>query len=282
MARLDLAATVDAIDFPPEIWAWLDVLGEAVKVTDSEARLRDAHFVAESPFTHVLQRSVHFQLAGLKAVYALLRCELVAQAAAQARLLCENVIMLHYITKDADVRSSAFLEYAIVEAYESLESMIKWDGETAIPEAIARIKRIRDEMKGEYEQTLPKYQFIDRNEKTRRFKNWANRSLADMSLVTPKCERLYDLIYRQLSSYVHSSSWSLRHLTAYSPANYDVEIALADIAQVTIGTLAIWQVFAEYVERELGWNMSAGIDRVLEEASRLQKVRGIDPRGVGA
>jgi hypothetical protein len=282
MARIDLAATVGAIDFPPEIWAWLDVLGKAVKVTDAEARRRDAKFVAESPYTHVIQRSVHFQLAGIKAVYALLRYELVAQAAAQARLVCESIITLRYIAEDPNSRSSAFLDYAIVEAYESIDSMIRWDGDTAIPEVMAQIKRIRDDKVGEYEQTVLRYQFVDSKGRTRRFKNWANRSLADMSVVSPKCERLYDLIYRQLSSYVHGTSWSLRHLTSYSLANYDVKVALADIAQVTMATLAIWQVVAEFLKQELDWDLSVEIDAVLVEVSRLQRVEGIAPRGGGA
>ena len=63
---------------------------------------------------------------------------------------------------------------------------------------------------------------------------------------------------------------------------HDVNIALADIAQVTMCTLTVWQAFAKFFERELQWELSAGIDTVLAEVARLQRIAKVDPRAVGA
>ena len=63
---------------------------------------------------------------------------------------------------------------------------------------------------------------------------------------------------------------------------HDVNIALADIAHVTMCTLTVWQVVAEFFKRELQWELSAEIDTVLAEVARPQRIAKVDPRAVGA
>lgn len=121
MARVDIAATINNIGFPDEIWGWLDLLGEVISVTEHEASSREHGFVADTPYKKVLVGGVHSHLSGQKAVYFLLRSELVSQAAGQARLLCAGVIALNYIAENPQERSVSFLDYSTIEAYEAAE-----------------------------------------------------------------------------------------------------------------------------------------------------------------
>lgn len=50
MARIDISETIKQIDFPKEIWEWLDLFGDIVAATQSEAVYQDIGFVAETPF----------------------------------------------------------------------------------------------------------------------------------------------------------------------------------------------------------------------------------------
>lgn len=272
---INLSATIEGIDFPEEIWAWLDVLGDAIKATETEAELREKTFVADTPYKKVLLGGIHTYLSGLKAVYALLRMELVSQAAGQARLLCEGIITLTFIRVDPDQRAIAFLDYATIEAYEAASALIEWESATANPTPAAAVSLIRDNLKAEYDKIRPRYQFTDRNGRTRRYSNWANTSIADMAKVSKQTERLYELIYRQLSSYVHGSAWSFRHIPSYTPRYYDANVVLADIGQVTLGTLVVWQVFTEFVETNLGWDMHSAALNIVSKAQQLAKLTGV-------
>ncbi|CAN5442470.1 hypothetical protein BH09GEM1_BH09GEM1_07430 [soil metagenome] len=281
MARIDLGATISAIEFPDEIWAWLDVLGAMIRVTDGEARRQEMVFLADTPYKRVLLGSIHSHLSGLKAVYSLLRMELVSQAAGQARLLCEGVITLHYIAQEPESRSAAFLDYATIEAYEAADALLRWESGSADPEPTAALTQIRAALKTEHDHLRARYQFTDKKGETRRFANWANRSLANMAGTGTSMERLYSLIYRQLSSYVHGSAWSFRHIPAYTPKYYDVNVVLSDIAQVVMGTAAVWQAFADFCDRQLGWSLQEQVDAVATEIHRIAKVAHVSsaPRG---
>jgi len=94
VARIELEKTIARVDFPPEIWAWLDLVGEIIAVTQEEALERERTFVATTPYQHLLRRFINREISSLSAIYALLRMELVYQAAAHIRLFCENVITL--------------------------------------------------------------------------------------------------------------------------------------------------------------------------------------------
>ena len=281
MRRVDFAATLAGIDLPDEIWNWLDLLGTVIRDTDIEARLREKSFVPDTPFRSVLQGGVQSHLSGLQAVYALLRMELVSQAAGQARLLCEGVITLRYISEVPDERAATFLEYAAIEAYEAADGLIEWDAATGDPEPVAAVAALRDSHRPRYDTLRRAYQFTDRNGKTRNYINWANRSIADMAHVHQTTRRLYGLIYRQLSSYVHGSAWSFRHLPAYRPASYDANIVLADVAQVTLGTLAVWQAFADFCDEQLGWHLAPAVARAAAASRSLSSVIAVGPRAPG-
>jgi hypothetical protein len=275
MTRINLPATIEGIEFPDEIWGWPDVLGDAIRLTEAEARAREKGFVADTPYKQVLLGGIHTYLSGLKAVYSLLRTELVSQAAGQARLLCEGVITLAYISYDPEQRSVEFLEYSTIEAFEAADALIEWESQTAEAAPAAAVTAIREALRPEYEVIRTKYQYTDKKGKTRRHKNWANRSIADMARVSEETTRLYELIYRQLSSYVHGSAWSFRHIPAYTPQYYDANIVLGDIAQVTLGTLVVWQVFAAFVSTHLGWGMGAAVAAVSDTVHALSKVTSV-------
>ena len=117
MARIDIEKTIARVDFPPEIWAWLDLVGEMIAVTQEEALERERTFEAKTPYQQLLRRFINREIGSLNAIYTLLRMELVYQAAAHIRLFCENVITLRYILLDPDERSKAFLDYATIDAY---------------------------------------------------------------------------------------------------------------------------------------------------------------------
>jgi hypothetical protein len=48
MARIDLAETIDQVTFEPELWEWLDLLGDVVTVTQRQAIVHDG-FLADTP-----------------------------------------------------------------------------------------------------------------------------------------------------------------------------------------------------------------------------------------
>lgn len=96
-----------------------------------------------------------------------------------------------------------------------------------------------------------------------------------MAKVSKQTDRLYGLIYRQLSSYVHGSAWSFRHVPAYTPRYYDANVVLADVAQVALGTLAVWQVFAAFVESNLGWDLQGDNLGVAKKVHELSKLTGV-------
>ena len=129
MARIDLEKTIARVDFPPEIWAWLDLVGEMIAVTQEEALEREHTFVATTPYQHLLRRFINREISSLSAIYALLRMELVYQAAAHIRLFCENVITLRYILLDPDERSKAFLDYAALDAYKIGKAYLQWESQ---------------------------------------------------------------------------------------------------------------------------------------------------------
>lgn len=279
MTYINLGATIECIDFPEEIWAWFDVLGDAIKATEMEAAVREKTFIADTPYKKVLLGGIHTYLSGLKAVYALLRIELVSQAAGQARLLCEGVITLTFIADDPEHRSVAFLDYATIEAYDAASALIEWESVTADSAPAAAVTIIRDNLLAEYEKICQRYQFTDKKGRTRPYSNWANTSIADMAKVSKQTERLYELIYRQLSSYVHGSAWSFRHVPSYTPRYYDANVVLADITQVSLGTLVVWQVFTEFVETHLGWDLRSAAVVVANKAQELSKLTGVKSQG---
>ena len=46
MPRIDISETIKRIDFPREVWEWLDLFGDIVAITQRDAMLQEKTFVA--------------------------------------------------------------------------------------------------------------------------------------------------------------------------------------------------------------------------------------------
>ncbi len=269
MARIDLAATIERIDFPDEVWAWLDLLGDLAAAAQEEAISHDT-VIADTPYKQLFARSVNRDISTLTAIYILLRCECIHQAAAHVRLFCEALITGSYIARDPAVRVPLFLGYATIDEYEAISALLAWEGETAKPGPVAALVKRQSELQTEYDELSPKYS-------RGRPRNWCN---ASVRIQAKDCghEKLYEVVYGQLSAYVHGSAWSLRRQTAYSRKHYDKNVVLVDIATIVRTTVAIWIEWAKFIDRELGWSLmtKAGPIAVRCEALDAAQFEGKD------
>ncbi len=271
MPHLNLAATIAQIDFSPDIWEWIDLL-EGVLLVQQEASLAadNKGFRADTDYKKVLVAGLHNARNAVDAIYLLLRFELVHQAAAQVRLFCEGLITLHYISIDAEARARQYWEYAYVEAFEKAEILLHWESATARSEDVEHLKQLRDSLKPDYERLKPRYLFTDKKGKQRPFINWANKSIADQAGKRGSpIERLYSLVYKTMSAYVHGSGWSIRKTGAYTSQHYDAQIVLVDFAEIVRMTVAIWIELAGFCRSQLGWRMADHAPRFAQEVRRL-------------
>ncbi len=222
MTRIDLEKTIARLEFPPEIWAWLDLVGEMLAVTQEEALDSERTFAAKTAFQHLLRRFINREISSLNAIYALMRMEQVYQAAAHIRLFCENVITLRYIILDRNERTKAFLDYAAVDAYKIAKAYLQWESQTAKPQHVEAMRLQQVELEKRFEEVHRRYTYEDSKGKTREFKNWCDLTLKNQA---DECgvemQKLYALGYRQLSAYVHGSAWALRRQEAYIRMGYD-------------------------------------------------------------
>jgi hypothetical protein len=83
MPRIDIAETIKLIDFPDKIWEWLDLFGDIVAATQSEAIYQDKWFIADTPYKKILLFTINKDLSTLNTIYFILRCELIHQASSQ-------------------------------------------------------------------------------------------------------------------------------------------------------------------------------------------------------
>lgn len=83
MAKIDLEKTIAQVEFPPEIWEWIDLVGEMVSITQKEALEQERSFVAVSSYHNLLRWFINREIGSLNAIYLLLRMELAYQAAAK-------------------------------------------------------------------------------------------------------------------------------------------------------------------------------------------------------
>ena len=272
MARIDLEKTIEGVDFPPEIWAWLDLVGEMIAVTQKEALERERNFVATTPYQHLLRRFINREISSLNAIYALLRMELVYQAAAHIRLFCENVITLRYILLDPDERSKAFLDYAAVDAYKIGKAYLQWESQTAKPQHVEAMSLQQAELEKRFAEVRGRYTYEDRKRRTGEFKNWCNLTLKDQA---DKCgaemQKLYALGYRQLSAYVHGSAWALRRQEAYIRIGYDQTVVMIDFANLTRILLAVWVEWLKIMSEELGWQTLGRAHGIVDRCNELDE-----------
>jgi len=275
--RVDIAATLNGITFSDEIWAWLDLLGDVIRVPDNEASRQDAAFTADTHYKRVLVAGVHGQISSLKAVYLLLRAEFGHQAAGQVRLCCEGLISLRFISRSPQERAQLFLDYAYIEAYEAINALLEWERTTAGATRVAALEAKLEKLASDYARVRPRYQFTDRQGKVRDYINWCNRSIADQAKdCGASYERLYRLVYAQMSAYVHGSAWSLRHLAAYSQKAYDPEVVLWDVTAIVTATIAVWLEFSAFAADTFGWKINEHAPGIIATAKLLAER---EPRG---
>jgi hypothetical protein len=257
VGRIDLEKTIARVNFPPEIWAWLDLVGDMIAVTQEEALEREPTFVATTPYQHLLRRFINREIGSLNAIYALLRMELVYQAAAHIRLFCENVITLRYILLDPDQRSKAFLDYAVIDEYKIGAAYLKWESQTAKPQHVEAMRPQQASLKKRFTEVCGRY-VASEGKKRREFRNWCNLSLRDQA---EKCgadiQKLYAIGYRQLSAYVHGSAWALRRQEAYIRTSYDQTI--------------VWIEWLKIMSQELGWQALQRTPGIVDRCNELDE-----------
>lgn len=267
MPRIDISKTIKLIDFPARVWEWLDLFGDILAATQSEATYQDKGFVADTPFKKILLCTINKDLSTLNTIYFILRCELIHQAASHVRLFCESLITLKYISLDPDTRSDLFWGYSDIEAYKITSAILDWDKEKAKEVHVEEVEALFQNIKEKYEAAKQIYSFKDKRNRKRPFINWCNKSIANQaSDCGPEFKRLYQLVYKQMSSYIHGSAWSLRRQISYSRAHYDPDIVLNDIATIIRTALAVWVEWAKFCISTIGWRLH---DTLLDLPKRI-------------
>jgi len=273
VTRINLEETIARINFPPEVWEWLDLVGEILEVTQEEALDRERTFVATTPYQHLLRRFINREISSLGAIYSLLRMEMVYQAAAHIRLFCENVITLRYILIDPDQHSKAFLDYSAIDAYKIGKSYLEWESQTAKPQHVKAMNIQQTELRKRFDEVRGQYMYVPRKgKKPREFRNWCNLSLKDQAdECGEEMQKLYSIGYRQLSAYVHGSAWALRRQEAYIRKSYDKSVVMVDFANLTRILLAIWVDWLKILLKELGWQALRRAHDIVDRCNDLDE-----------
>ncbi len=277
VARIDLHATIEQVDFPEPVWKWLDLLGEMLVATQTEA-LNHERYLADDPFKKLMVVGVNRMLRTLNSIYLLLRCEYIDLAAAQVRILCETLITLAFVARDRAVLAPKFWNYYTIEAFETAAAMVELEREHAKPEHLRSMEAWLDQQRPEYERLKPTYSYVVSKGKdmgkSRPYINWCNRNLAQQAQdCGGELNRLYRLVYKQMSSYVHCSAFSLRHQTAYSRGHYDGGIVHRDIATLVRTTAAVWVEMCKFLAGKLEWNLIGPATAVAEEVEMLDQTQ---------
>lgn len=271
MVRINLPETIERITFPENVWEWLDFFGDVLIATQQEAANQDKKFIADTPFKKILLCSINKDLSTLNTIYILLRCEYVHQASSHVRLFCESLITLKYISLKPESRSELFWGYSDIESYEIASSIIEWEKGKAKPLHVEKMGRYLDTISEKYKETRKTYKFTNKKGRTRPFINWCNKNIA---LQSQECgtefHRLYELVYKQMSSYVHGSSWSLRRQTAYSRDHHDAKVILTDIATIIRTALVVWIEWAKFCISTLNWGLVETIEKIPKKIEELE------------
>jgi hypothetical protein len=180
-------------------------------ITEEEFLKIEDKFVTDTPYKRILRRTINKDNGTMKAIYLLLRMELVHQTSSMIRLFYDGLITIKYISINPEERSELFWGYADIEEYEISRAFVEWEKESAKPEDIKDLEKIIEGNTAKYEELKEKYTFTDKNGRTRSYINWCNKPIAAQAEeIGPEYERLYRLGFSLLSSYVHGSPWSLR------------------------------------------------------------------------
>lgn len=277
MPKIDICETIRQVDFPVEVWEWLDLFQDVVGITQREAMHQERAFLADTPFKKLLLCSINKDLSTLNAIYILLRCELMHQASSHVRLLCESLITLKYISLESDSRSALFWGYADIEAYDISSSLLEWEGGAANPKHVEKVRAFQDSISEKYERAKTAYTFVDKKGRRRPFPNWCNKSMFVQARdCGPSFQRLYELVYRQMSSYIHGTAWSLRRQVSYSRDHYRPDVILNDIAAIVRTASAVWVEWAKFCIEILDWRLS---DRIMEIRAVIEEMEARHLRG---
>lgn len=270
MSRPDIAKLLqEQVTFTDEIWQWIDLYCDAIGTITAEG-LRHESDLAETPYQQLMVSLVHRDLSSMSSIYLLLRSESLHQAAAQVRLLCEGVITWRYIAIDCEVRAQQFSDFLPIEACRFAEALLEWTEDGTNPVHVAKLKQGIEELRAERHEVFEQFTFTDRKGKERHFQNWANKNIRDQAAdCGDDTERLYGVVYRQMSAYVHGSAWSLRRQRAYSRKYHDAGVVHTDIATIVRTTIAIWEQWCRTCESELGWNVTGAIPAIAERMQTL-------------
>ena len=256
MPRIDIAETIKLIDFPENVWEWLDLLGDVILATQAEAKCQEQSFIADNLYKKFLVCNVNKDLSTFNAIYFILRCELIHQASSHVRLFCESLITLKFISLDPQIRSEQFWGYSDIEAYKIAQAFLDLEKEKAKEVHVKKMETLFNTLREKYESAKRLYSFTDKKGRKRQFKNWCNKTIANQAAECgPEFKRLYDLVYKQMSSYIHGSAWSLRRQYSYSRAYYNSHTVLNDIATIVRTALVVWVDWAKFCMSELGWNL---------------------------
>lgn len=270
MPRIDITETIKLIDFPDKIWEWLNLFGDVVAATQSEAMYQDKGFIATTPYEKILLFTINKDLSTLNTIYFILRCESIHQASSHVRLFCESLITLKYISLDPDTRADLFWGYSDIESYKITSAILDWEKDKAKEVHVKKVEAMFQTIKDKYEKAYLIYSFIDKKNRRRPFINWCNKSIASQaSECGPEFKRLYELVYKQMSSYIHGSAWSLRRQISYSRAHYDSNVVLNDIATIIRTALVIWADWAQFCISKMGWRLH---DTLLNLPKRLDEL----------
>lgn len=273
MNRIDLVQTIERVTFPDEVWEWLDLLGEIIILTQEVALRHDltGDFIADTPYKTILVRAINRDIKSLMSIYMLLRCEFINQAAAHVRLFCESLIILRYISLDKVYRSQLFNDYVVIEQYEILNAMLQWEKEHADPATLAKSLALLTEKEPAYHKIKPLYSYTHKG-KQLFFKNWCNKRIDQQAHdCGHDIERLYKLVYKQMSVYVHGSAWSLRRQLSYSAIHYNPQVVHVDIATIVRAALGVWVEWAKFVDEELQWKLLERSHIFINQVNELDK-----------
>jgi len=275
VARINLQATIDRIDFPAPVWEWLDLLGDILVATQGEGLAHEG-YVADGPFSKLMVFGVNRMINALSSIYVLLRCEYIDLAAAEVRVLCEALITLSFVARDPTALAPKFWDYETIEAFETASAMVEIERGRSKPEHVRNMERWLDERRPEYEGLKPNYVYVVTSGKAegkpRPYRNWCNRSLADQAQdCGAELNRLYRLVYKQMSSYVHCSAFSLRRQAAYSRAHYDAGVVHRDMATLVRTTAVVWVEMAKFLGETLGWGLTPTVAAVAANVEILDQ-----------
>ena len=273
MEREDFIKKIENLNFSREIWNWIDVFGEIYTITLKAGGYPKSDFVPTNSYENVLYLIISRDVSHLAVIYTLFRIEHTDQAAAITRLFLEDLITLKYISLDKITRSEQFLNYSIVEEYEIILKYEEWEKDIVIPEDLVKLKDYRKSIEKEYLSKRPMFEYKTKKGKLEKYSNWCNKNLYEMSKECgPEYERLYNIIYKQASSYVHGTGWSLRHRSDLSAKNYSSKTVLFIYTNITRMITAVWIDWSILVKSELGWNFTQeDIDYIAAKVENLDR-----------